>query len=154
LAGPVFYLDACVIQRPYDGGSDPLVAAEAACVRYILANVESGRAELVWSFALDAECCSDLVPFDRRLWSETVRALSVRTLIASNATSARAREIQTAAGLRDFDALHVASAEELGAVLVTADRRMIQRARRASRSLRTQVVEPFAAAIIVRGTPK
>lgn len=108
------YLDLCSIQRPLDDQTQLRVKVEAVAVLSILEHCRTGGAELVSSDALLFEIGRNPHP-DRRTFAETAVAIAVVHQPLTPAVEGRASTLE-AGGMKPLDALHVASAEAVGAV--------------------------------------
>lgn len=135
------YLDLCSIQRPLDDQSQLRVAVETAAVRGVLALVDSGRVQLLSSDALHLETVQNPYAM-RQAHALGVLSKAGRMLRLSPAVEARAQTL-AAAGLKPFDALHLAFAVEAGAdYFCTCDDRLMRRAR-ALQSEPPKIVNPL-----------
>lgn len=108
--------------------------------------IQSGVLELVWSAALTREGI-ELAParhVPRIMATRAVRSLSTCEAALDTAVIDRARNFEVHVRLKPFDALHLACAESVGAVLVTVDRRFLNRVRR-SALCRTPALDPVEA---------
>ncbi|MGB7159833.1 MAG: hypothetical protein WBD40_17330 [Tepidisphaeraceae bacterium] len=119
----LIYLDMCCLKRPFDDQSQPRIRIEAEAVLGLLA-MESDQVGFVRSAALVLE--NDLNPVRERA-ARVAQWLSARPIWRpSDAAAMQARVAElTALGFKNFDALHVASAEGAGAALLgTVDDRL------------------------------
>lgn len=122
------YLDMCCIQRPLDDKGQVRIQVEAAAVESIIALCELGRADLVSSDALIHETRQNPHPSRRSHAFDVLRKAPVHVDL-SPSVEQRARHWNEA-GLKPFDALHLACAEEAGAdYFCTCDDRLLKRAR-------------------------
>ncbi len=134
------YLDLCCLKRPFDDQSQPRIHLESEAV-LALVGAAAGKVEFLRGAALDLE--NDQNPLVQRaarvrLWLE---ALPLRD--APVASLADRIDELIALGFKSFDALHVASAEVLGAdALATCDDRFLSAARRHASLLKVRVVNP------------
>ena len=137
------YLDICCLKRPFDDLAQDRIRIESEAVLCIL-NASPDRIELLHLAAQDVE--NDRNPLEWRadrtrqlLQSWRVVTLDEEPLLA------RTREL-IEVGFRNFDALHLASAELARAdVFVTCDDRLLAAASRNEKqlSLSTRVVNPI-----------
>jgi len=128
----LIYLDMCCLKRPFDDQSQPRIRLEAEAVLALLA-AESDAVRFVRSPALALE--NKLNPLPVRA-GRVARWLG-RPLPVTDASDleCRTRDIM-ALGVSGFDALHLASAELMGAdVFATCDDRLLGTARRCGESL-------------------
>lgn len=122
------YLDMCALQRPHDDRSQVRVHLEAVAVLGLLDFCQSGGAELASSDALVFEAGRNPYPM-RRAHAEAVLGGAVVRQPLTPAVEARADDL-VVAGLRPLDALHVASAEAVGAdFFCTCDDQLLRRGR-------------------------
>lgn len=124
---PLVYLDNCALQRPLDDRSQFRVRIEADAITAFLDAVLLGNVELASSAALRAE--SSLVrQVSRRDFIERVLALAAKVAPPITASQTWVQEYQNA-GIKPFDALHLASAVAVGAdYLCTTDDTFLRRA--------------------------
>lgn len=134
----LIYLDMCCLKRPFDDQTQPRIHLETEAVLSLLA-LESDLHQFVRSGALMLE--NSLNPVPERaarvqdwlslapLWQPgNNRDLESRTIALVNL------------GMRNFDALHVASAEMAAAdAFVTTDDRLLKLATRHRDAIRTRV---------------
>ncbi len=130
----------CCLKRPFDDQSQPRVRLEADAV---LALLESpGTVEPVRAAALDLENSRNPV----RARAERVQAwLDGLPLpeLRGEVLEARVAAL-LGIGFAGFDALHVASAEAVGAeVLVTCDDRLLRASQRVANELRVRILDPL-----------
>lgn len=127
----LIYLDMCAIQRPLDDQSQVRVRLEATAVLGVLDHCRAGGAELASSDALVFEAGRNPHPV-RRAYAEAVLVGATVRQPLTPAVETRADAL-AAAGLNPLDALHVASAEAVGAAyFCTCDDRLLRRARAAA----------------------
>jgi predicted nucleic acid-binding protein len=135
------YLDTCSLQRPLDNKSELRILLESEAVLGLLAQCESGVAELVSSEALifEVERNPNLT---RQEYALEILARARSFVVLESFVQERARELR-ALGFQPLDALHLASAEAGQAdYLCTCDDRFLRRARTLGR-LATRVVSPL-----------
>ncbi len=135
------YLDSCVLSRLTDFVSSERLAQEAdACVE-LFRLIREGSIDWSASTALHFELQNN-PNIDRR--SDALELLGYAAELAEtdNETTARALALHVA-GYGEFDALHIAFAEQAGAdVLLTTDDRFLRRAMRDASNLRVEVANP------------
>jgi predicted nucleic acid-binding protein len=114
------YFDTCALNRPFDDQSQPRIRLEAEAVEHLLRAVDEGGLEWVSSEVVLFEILKTPDEVRREILLSLVRRAGP-TIALSDDIGKRARELREQ-GLRDLDALHLASAEAAGAgVLVTTD---------------------------------
>lgn len=124
----LIYFDLCALQRQHDDQAQERVRDETVAVEQALNHCTSGGADLASSDALEAENEQNPYPDSRRT---TAALLSLATAHqpVTRAVEQRA-DVLTAEGLRPADALHLASAEALGAdYFCTCDDKLLRRGR-------------------------
>jgi predicted nucleic acid-binding protein len=135
------YLDNCCLNRPFDDCTQVRVALEAEAVSAILRLCETGGVTLITSDVLEFEA-GQTPPGPRKTWLETVLLAASEYVPMSANIDVRAAELE-ARGLKNIDAIHVASAEAAQAdVFCTCDDRLL-RVARTQTDLRTRVVSPL-----------
>jgi hypothetical protein len=137
-ASMLIYLDICCLKRPFDDQSQPRIRIETEAVLSLLA-MESDQVRFVRSAALLLE--NDLNPIRERA-SRVEQWLKAAVLWRPSDVSSLQNRVAEliALGLKNFDALHVASAEQAGAQLcVTVDDRLLSAAARHADHLGTRV---------------
>ncbi len=123
------YLDLFCFNRPYDDQGQVRVRLETEAKLVLQQKIREGACELLWSSILDYENSRN--PFDERMLAiRQWRALAVSCVMADAAVVECAGAF-VAAGIMEYDALHVASAiaGEAG-IFVTTDDRLLRSLRR------------------------
>ena len=138
---PLVYLDNCALQRPLDDRDQFRVRAEADAVTAVLAAVATGSVDIATSAVLRAETS--------RVRHRSRLDFAARVLALASGDIGTPPEVQALAltyeqtGLKPFDALHLASAVEMGAhYFCTTDDRLLKKARSAD-TRTTRVVTPL-----------
>jgi predicted nucleic acid-binding protein len=133
------YLDVSCLNRPFDDQTQPRIRLESEAVTMILDRIEAGQWEHVSSEMALVEVAAMPDGVRRR---RVFQLLPSRIMGVSDAALQRAAEfIQT--GLGAADAVHVASAEALGAdVLLTCDDRLLRQCRAMKDPLSVHVDNP------------
>lgn len=118
----------CALQRPHDDQSQVRVRLESIAVLGLLDFCRSGGAGLASSDALIFETGRNPYPM-RRAHAEAALGGAVVRQPLTPAVEARADDL-VVAGLRPLDALHLASAEAVGAdFFCTCDDQLLRRGR-------------------------
>lgn len=133
------YLDMCCLKRPFDDQLQERIRIETEIVLGVVSAFEAGQLALLRSPAHDLEnrqnplgWCAERV--------QILLAKSNRRPSAGQFVEARVRELM-ALGFRNFDALHLAYAEDSSAEwFVTCDDALLRRAGQHSAELRVPVV--------------
>lgn len=121
------YLDVCCLCRFTDDQSQPRIRTESEALERVMAEVRRGTIELVSSEALEDEVRRN-PDADRRIETQALLSFAAAKVIVDEFVAARAAAL-VAAGYGPYDALHLASAEAVGAdVLLTTDDGFLRRA--------------------------
>lgn len=138
---PIIYLDNCALQRPLDNRDQFRVRIEADAITTVLAAIEAGEVAFATSAVLRAEL-SRVRDRSRRVFAERVLALASHEAPTSEKMRSRF-QVYLDAGIKPFDALHLASAVALRAdYFCTTDDRLLQKAREVNTES-TRVVTPL-----------
>ena len=120
----LIYLDMCCLKRPFDDQSQPRIRLETEAVLTLLA-MESDQLQFVRSQALILENSSNPLPERAARVQQWLSAADVWHASDLNGLEQRVNRLMQS-GLKSFDALHVACAEQAGAQqFVTVDDRLL-----------------------------
>ncbi|ASC72710.1 hypothetical protein XM38_036680 [Halomicronema hongdechloris C2206] len=120
------YVDTSVFNRPFDNQTQPRIILETQALRTILQLVESEQLELISSSVLDYETSRNANP-TRQSWVRRCLELAKTYQSLQNDIIQRAKMLE-GKGLKQIDALHVASAEQAGCdVFLACDDRLLRR---------------------------
>ena len=119
----LIYLDLCCFNRPFDDQTQHRICLETEAKLVIQQHIRDGRHQLVWSHILEYE--NSLNPFlDRRNSIGDWRKLSIMKITHGDTLVNLSRELMKF-GIKEHDALHVASAMTANAELfITTDDRL------------------------------
>ena len=135
------YLDMCCLKRPFDDQSQPRIHLESEAVLALLGAPQE-KVEFWRSAALELENNQNPLPQRAakvRLWLEALPPIA-----APDATLANRIKELMALGFKNFDAMHVASAESCAAeVLCTCDDQFLAAGGRHAADLKVRVVNPI-----------
>src|SRR3954468_20007493 len=136
------YLDVCCLNRPFDDQQQDRVHLEAEAVLLILKRCESGEWHWVSSAVVSYEV--DKIPnWERRNRVKALLRGAKEVLPLSNSAVERGEELK-GLGLRTYDALHVACAEQAQVeVLLTTDDRLVRAAARDADKVKVPVKNPL-----------
>lgn len=136
------YLDVCCLNRPFDDQRQDRVHLEAEAVLLILKRCESGE----WHWVSSAVVSSEVDSIPNRERRNRVKELlrgATEVLPLSDAAVERGEELK-GLGLKTYDALHVACAEQAQVeVLLTTDDRLVRVAARNVGKFKTPVKNPL-----------
>ncbi|TWI75569.1 putative nucleic acid-binding protein [Desulfobotulus alkaliphilus] len=137
------YFDVCCLNRPYDNQTQDRIRLESEAVIAILRHVESGEWSLVSSGVVNYEISRT---FDNERKSRLfllVQGASVFIPVVQE-TYIRAGELQHELGIKAYDALHIACAEQGGVdVFLSTDDRLVRAVKRKSGLTNTRVENPL-----------
>jgi predicted nucleic acid-binding protein len=135
------YFENCSLQRPLDNKTQIRVAIEAEAISGLLALCQSGEIELATSEVLAFEISKCLVS-DRVDWALEILSMAKEYVELNSRIDDRARSVEEGE-IKPLDALHLASAEEMGAdYFCTCDDRLLRRTK-AITDLNSKVVSPL-----------
>lgn len=136
------YLDVCCLNRPFDDQQQDRVHLEAEAVLLILKRCESQEWQWVSSAVVRYEV--DNIPNTERRHRVNELLQGAREVVPlSDAAVERGEELKRL-GLKTYDALHVACAEQAQVeVLLTTDDKLVRAAARHTRKLKVPVRNPL-----------
>lgn len=135
------YLDNCCYNRPFDDQTQERIHLESEAILTILKRGETGVYQIIGSdiLRLEIERMSDGVKKQRVKELYQVASMSISY---SEEIKDRAAEIVSTSKIRNFDSLHIASAEVAGVdVLITTDDKLEKMA--AKLNLKIKVMNPL-----------
>ena len=137
------YLDVCCLNRPFDTQEQDRLRLEAEAVLLILKHCEAGEWQWVTSAVVSHEV--DAVPNrDRRCRLLEILKRASQFVPLSDTTVERGEKLK-GMGLKAYDALHVACAEQAQVdVFLTTDDRLCRVANRNALRLKVRVENPLA----------
>lgn len=140
---PKVFLDLCCVSRFTDDQSQLRVRQETEALEVVLALIRERKILLVSSDALLEEAQQHP---DSRRRQEAVALLHVASeIVRTTAATHHRAEALSHLGYGDFDALHIAAAESVSAVvLLTTDDRLIKRVARGLGNVRIPVQNPVS----------
>ena len=135
------YLDCCSLNRPWDDQGQIRIHREAESVLFLIDEARAGRLELVSSDYLSHEIVETNDADRRQKVLGLLESVSWH-VAASDSLDQRAAALSPHS-IKGYDALHVASAEAVGAAfLITTDDRLLKRCRRAGNFIKVKVINP------------
>ena len=137
------YFDVCCLNRPYDDQTQDRIHLESEAVITILGHIESEEWSLVSSGVVSYEISQTSDEERKRRLHSLVRRAS-EFIPVGRQTYVRARELQNRLGIRAYDALHIACAEqgEVDVFLSTGDR-LVKAAKRNREATNMKVENPL-----------
>ena len=135
------YLDTCCLDRLFDPQIQERIRQETGAVNTILSRVDAGHWYWIASGVLEFEIVQN-PDLEQRANLEDILRLAYETILVGTTEIARSDYLESL-GFKQFDALHIASAESGGAdILLTTDDRMLRLAKRYQSHLRVRVENP------------
>lgn len=120
------YLDLCCFNRPYDDQLQTRIRLETEAKFALQQKIRDGECELVWSAIMDYENAKSPFPEHRDAIGNWRKLASLHALIDAEILS-QARQFM-GLGIREYDALHVASAVYSQAdIFVSTDDRLLKK---------------------------
>jgi predicted nucleic acid-binding protein len=122
----IIYLDACCFNRPFDDQKQARIRLESEAVLQIINYCQSGQWELVNSTVLESEI-GNISNQDKKEQLEQYLLLAKRRILVTPEIIKKAKELTTL-GIKNFDALHLACAENNVDIFLTTDDRFLKKA--------------------------
>jgi predicted nucleic acid-binding protein len=137
------YFDVCCLNRPYDNQIQDRIRLESEAVISILRHVESKEWSLVSSGVVSYEISRTSDEERKSRLFLLVQGASVFIPVGQE-TYIRAGELQHELGIKAYDALHIACAEQGGAdVFLSTDDRLVKSVKRKSEVTNIRVENPL-----------
>ena len=135
-------MDVCCLNRPFDDQEQDRVHLEAEAVLLILKHCESGKWQWFSSAVVSQEV--DNIPnCDRKNRIKELLKEASKFIPLSSTAVERGEELKEI-GLKTYDALHVACAEQAQVdVLLTTDDRLLRVAIRSAHKLKVRIENPL-----------
>jgi predicted nucleic acid-binding protein len=135
------YMDVCCLNRPFDSQKEEKVRLEADAVISILQRCESGEWILLGGDVIEYEISKNPDPYKKEkvgfLYSLAKEKIEINEDILC-----RGRELEEI-GFSAYDALHIASAEYVGAdVFLTTDEEIIRKSKKNINTIKVEVENP------------
>jgi predicted nucleic acid-binding protein len=138
------YVDSCALQRLFDRVITARQQNEARAIARLYEAVELSIIQMAWSFVLEYENVARIPP-SRKDGCIAIRSLAtIHVRAPTEAIYLHARQVAQELRLEEFDALHLACAESVGATFVTVDQKILKRTAGAA-MVRVPVMDPVAA---------
>jgi hypothetical protein len=133
------YMDVCCLCRPFDARTHPRIHLEMEAIVAILDRCRSG-----WNLV-----SSDVISYEILQLRDPKRLMNVRKILAlaketvawDDRLEIRAEEIAST-GIDAMDALHIASAEQAGALFLTTDDAVIKTIKTGGINISVRVCNP------------
>ena len=135
----LIYLDMCCLKRPFDDQTQSRIRLESEVVLSLI-SIDDGSVEFVRSSVLMLENSLNPVPERALRVDRWLKESPIWKPSDADQFISRVRELMHA-GMKNFDASHVASAELAGAdIFVSVDDRLLSVAKRNKELLRVRVM--------------
>lgn len=120
------YLDVCCLNRPFDDQFQDRINIEAEAIMSILFHCQSGEWQLIGSDIIDVEINKIQSPYKKHKVLLLSR-IALCKVSLNEKIKVRAFDLQQI-GIKLFDSLHIALAEEVGAnVMLTTDDKLLKK---------------------------
>lgn len=135
------YFDNCSLQLPLDDANQPRIKIEAEAISQILLACRVGDLTMVSSEVLELEA-AEMSDDKRRTLTFNILLVAQEKVEVDESITIRAEEL-VERGFKQFDALHLASAEAAASdYFCTCDDRLLKKAK-AQTDLKTKTVSPL-----------
>ncbi|HNI62913.1 MAG TPA: hypothetical protein PLF28_05560 [Agitococcus sp.] len=120
------YLDTCCLNRPFDNQADPRIHLETEAIKTIISWCEQGKYQLLTSEVLQLEIrkTPDLL---RQKYLNLLLTPATENILISTDIIQKAKDFEQA-GIKAFDALHLACATFRADILLTVDDKFLKKA--------------------------
>lgn len=115
----LIYLDVCCFNRPFDDQTQARILLESEAILQIINYCQSGQWELVNSTVLESEIAQISNPIKKEQVEQFLLLAKYRILVTPEIIK-KAQELITL-GIKNFDALHLACAENNVNIFLTTD---------------------------------
>lgn len=113
------YLDVCCLCRPFDDQTSSRIRLEVTAIQEIMRRCVNQEYTLVTSEAITEEL-SRIPDRKKRLRVEKIASVAQESILIDEAIISRMHELVAMGGMA-MDSLHIACAEQAGAVFLTTD---------------------------------
>ena len=136
------YLDVCCLNRPFDDQTQDRIRLETEAIVTILKYVELGKISLINSDAILYEI-SKIPNLERKEKVFSLISKAQMYIEFNQKILDRAKEIQKL-GIKSYDALHVACAEEAESdIFLTTDDKLLKKLKRNKLKIKVKVDNPL-----------
>jgi len=137
------YLDTCCLNRPFDDQTQERIRLESEAILAIISRIEKGEWDWAGSETLIDEI--EQTPDTQKLSRARLLSGFIKEIVEVNEKEIKRAKDLKKEGFQAFDALHLACAESARAdVFLSTDDRLLKLAKRASKRLKVQVMNPLA----------
>ena len=136
------YFDVCCLNRPYDNQNQDRIHLESEAIITILKNIEHSDWQLINSGVINYEI-NQISDVERKARVFSLVDLATKFVPVNHKTYLRAEKIQEL-GIKTYDSLHIACAEEgLANVLLTTDDKLVKIAKRNIERFNVEIENPL-----------
>jgi predicted nucleic acid-binding protein len=137
------YFDVCCLNRPYDDQTQDRIHLESEAIITVLKHIELKEWYWVSSSVVNYEIIKTSDEERRKRLQSLVQWVSEFINVVED-TYIRAKEIQQQIGIKAYDALHIACAEQGNAdVLLSTDDKLIKAVKRNRKFINIEVENPL-----------
>ena len=137
------YIDVCCLNRPYDNQTQDRIHLEAEAIMTILKHIELKEWYWISSGVVNYEIAKTTDEERKSRLTSIVRWAS-EVITVDQSSHNRAREIQHQLGIKAYDALHIACAEQGKAdIFLSTDDKLIKASKRKKQALKIEVDNPL-----------
>lgn len=136
------YLDVCCLNRLYDDQSQLRIRLETEAISEILAKCQQGQWQLIVSTVLESEI-NKTPSLIRKEGVRESLSIAKNKIILTQKMLIRSLEL-TQLGFKNYDALHLASAEHNADVFLTTDDRLIRKSSTYKNQFKIVIANPLA----------
>ena len=137
----LIYLDVCCLNRPFDDQTQARILLESEAILQIINYCQSGQWELVNSTVLESEIAQISNPLKKEQ-VEQFLLLAKHQMLVTPEIIKKAKELITL-GIKNFDALHLACAENNVDIFLTTDDRLLNKALSYQDKINVTVANPI-----------
>ena len=137
----LIYLDACCLNRPFDEQTQPRIKLETEAILEIITYCQSGRWQLVNSTVLESEI-GQISNQTKKEQVEQYLLLAKHRILVTPEIIKKAKELTTFK-FKNFDALHLACAENNADIFLTTDDRLLKKVLSYQDKINIKVANPI-----------
>lgn len=137
----LIYLDVCCLNRPFDDQTQPRIKLETQAILEIITYCQSGEWELINSTVLESEIAQ--TPNQKR--KEEIQEyllLAKQKILITPEIIKKAKKL-TSLGVKNFDALHLACAENKADIFLTTDDRLLNKVVSFQDTIKIKIANPI-----------
>jgi len=138
----LIYLDVCCLNRPFDDQTQTRIRLESEAILEIISYCKLGQFELVNSTILELEI-SKIYNSLKKEKLEQYLLLATHKILVTEKIIQKAKKF-TLLGIKNFDALHLACAENNVDIFLTTDDRLLNKCIYYNQQINVQVSNPIS----------